>query len=152
MSPKSIPKEELLICIPHLYNNLEDRNADVRKNASEAILGIMIHLGYEAMLKQTEKLKPGSKNVIVAALEKVRPNLPVKALPKKIEKEDKVVKGAKQVPNSKNPTRPKVRITFNYSSIYITHFFKFYRAQFIQNPPQPLQAKRKMRMSIYLPC
>lgn len=69
----------------------------------------MIHLGYDCMLKQTEKLKPGSKNVIVTSLEKVRPNLPVKALPKKIEKEDKVVKSGKQIPNSKNTVRPKVR-------------------------------------------
>lgn len=42
---KTIPKEELIACVPHLYSNLEDRNADVRKNASEAVLGIMIHLG-----------------------------------------------------------------------------------------------------------
>lgn len=57
VSVKSVPKEELFICIPHLYSNLEDRNADVRKNAQEAVLGIMIHLGYESMAKQTEKLK-----------------------------------------------------------------------------------------------
>lgn len=54
---KSVPKEELMICIPHLYSNLEDRNADVRKNAQEAVLGVMMHLSYESMLKQTEKLK-----------------------------------------------------------------------------------------------
>lgn len=54
---KSVPKEELMVCIPHLYSNLEDRNADVRKNAQEAILGFMIHLSYETMVKQTEKLK-----------------------------------------------------------------------------------------------
>lgn len=42
---KAIPKEELVACVPHLYSNLEDRNADVRKNAGEAVLGIMIHLG-----------------------------------------------------------------------------------------------------------
>lgn len=93
-----------------MYTNLEDRNADVRKNAQEAILGVMIHLGYETMVKQTEKLKPGSKAVITAALEKVRPNLPVKALPKKpsAEREDKAVRGTKPVTNSKN-ARQKVR-------------------------------------------
>lgn len=98
------------MCVPYLYSNMEDRNADVRKNAQEAILGIMIHLGYDAMLKQTEKLKPGSKAVITAALEKVRPNLPVKALPKKsvAEKEEKAVRGTKPVTNSKNAVRPKV--------------------------------------------
>lgn len=118
--PKAIPKEELIICIPHLYSNLEDRNADVRKNANEAILGIMTHLGYECMIKHTEKLKPGSKTVIVAALEKVRPNLPVKALPKKLEKEDKVVKGGKQVINTKTTVRPKVRRI--HIRLYLIHF------------------------------
>lgn len=90
---------------------MEDRNADVRKNAQEATLGIMIHLGYDAMLKQTEKLKPVSKNVITATLEKVRPNLPVKALPTRItaEKEDKAIKGgSKASVNQKAGTRPKV--------------------------------------------
>ncbi|XP_072383442.1 protein mini spindles [Diabrotica undecimpunctata] len=112
--PKQIPKEELVVCIPHLYSNLEDRNADVRKNAQEAILGIMIHLGYENMVKQTEKLKPGSKTVIVAALEKVRPNLPVKPLPTKKqapEKEDKVVRGTKPVANAKNAVKSKSATT-----------------------------------------
>lgn len=54
---KSVPREELMICIPHLYSNLEDRNADVRKNAQEAVLGVMMHTSYETMAKQTEKLK-----------------------------------------------------------------------------------------------
>lgn len=46
-----------MVCIQFLYTNLEDRNADVRKNAQEAVLGFMIHLSYETMVKQTEKLK-----------------------------------------------------------------------------------------------
>lgn len=46
-----------MLCIPYLYSNLEDRNADVRKNAQEAVLGVMMHTSYEAMTKQTEKLK-----------------------------------------------------------------------------------------------
>ncbi|KAK9876516.1 hypothetical protein WA026_013890 [Henosepilachna vigintioctopunctata] len=107
---KTIPKEELMICIPHLYSNLEDRNADVRKNAQEAILAFMIHTSYETMVKQTEKLKPGSKNVIMALLEKVRPNLPVKPLPKNPvpEKEvAKTVRGSKPAPNAKNAVKPK---------------------------------------------
>ncbi|XP_048511351.1 protein mini spindles isoform X1 [Athalia rosae] len=80
---KQIPKEELLVCLPHLFNNLEDRNSDVRKNAQEAVLGYMIHLSYETMARSSEKLKPGSKSVVLAALDKSRPNLPVKPLPKK---------------------------------------------------------------------
>lgn len=54
---KQIPKEELHVCLPYLYANLEDRNSDVRKNAQEAVLGFMIHLSYEAMVRNTEKLK-----------------------------------------------------------------------------------------------
>lgn len=62
---KSVPKEELMICIPFLYTNLEDRNVDVRKYAQEAALGFMIHLSYETMVKQTEKLKVNSmKNIL----------------------------------------------------------------------------------------
>lgn len=56
---KQIPKEELLVCLPYLYANLEDRNSDVRKNAQEAVLGFMIHFSYEAMARNTEKLKVG---------------------------------------------------------------------------------------------
>ncbi|KRT82537.1 HEAT domain-containing protein [Oryctes borbonicus] len=107
---KQISKEELLICIPHLYANLEDRNAEVRKNAQEAVLGIMIHLSYESMVKQTEKLKPGSKTVVMAALDKARPNLPLKPLPSKKqapEKDAKAVRGTKPVANSKNAVKSK---------------------------------------------
>lgn len=71
-----------MICIPILYQNLEDRNADIRKNVQEAVLPFMLHLGYEAMAKQTEKLKPGSKTVVMEALEKARPLVPVKPLTK----------------------------------------------------------------------
>ncbi|KAF5301408.1 hypothetical protein FQA39_LY02137 [Lamprigera yunnana] len=106
---KSVPREELMACVPHLYTNLEDRNADVRKNAQEAVLGLMIHLSYETMNKQTEKLKPGSKTVVVAALDKARPNLPEKALPKikSSPVEEKVVRGTKPVASSKNGVKPK---------------------------------------------
>ena len=82
MTPKSIPKEELTSMIPHLYAHICDRNADVRKNANEAVLGIMIHLGFETMVKALDKQKPASKKDIQAALDKARPNLPVKPLPK----------------------------------------------------------------------
>lgn len=36
---------------------LEDRNADVRKGANEAVLPFMIHLGYDGMVKHTSKVK-----------------------------------------------------------------------------------------------
>lgn len=106
---KAVPKEELVACIPYLYANLEDRNADVRKNAQEAVLGFMIHLSYESMNKQTEKLKQGSKAVVVAVLDKVRPNLPEKPLPKLKQSpiQEKAVRGTKPVANSKNAVKPK---------------------------------------------
>uniref|UniRef100_A0A1Y9J0Y2 TOG domain-containing protein n=1 Tax=Anopheles quadriannulatus TaxID=34691 RepID=A0A1Y9J0Y2_ANOQN len=78
---KSIPKDELLSILPHLYTHITDRSADVRKNANEAVLGVMIHLGYDAMVKALDKQKPISKKDIQAALDKARPNLPVKVLP-----------------------------------------------------------------------
>uniref|UniRef100_A0A182SXJ2 TOG domain-containing protein n=1 Tax=Anopheles maculatus TaxID=74869 RepID=A0A182SXJ2_9DIPT len=78
---KSIPKDELLAILPHLYTHITDRSADVRKNANDAILGVMIHMGYDAMVKALDKQKPISKKDIQAALDKARPNLPVKQLP-----------------------------------------------------------------------
>uniref|UniRef100_A0A182YB26 TOG domain-containing protein n=1 Tax=Anopheles stephensi TaxID=30069 RepID=A0A182YB26_ANOST len=45
------------------------------------ILGVMIHMGYDAMVKALDKQKPISKKDIQAALDKARPNLPVKQLP-----------------------------------------------------------------------
>lgn len=36
---------------------LEDRNADVRKGANEAVLPFMIHIGYEGMMKHISKVK-----------------------------------------------------------------------------------------------
>lgn len=82
MPPKSVNKEELIACLSHLYDNICDRNADVRKNANECVLGMMMHLGYDAMMKAVERQKPASKKDIQAALDKARPNLPVKPLPK----------------------------------------------------------------------
>ncbi|XP_034486256.1 protein mini spindles isoform X2 [Drosophila innubila] len=82
LPPKSINKDELTSIVPHLYAHICDRNADVRKNANEAVLGIMIHLGFETMSRALEKQKPASKKDIMAALEKARPNLPIKPLPK----------------------------------------------------------------------
>ncbi|KAL0125152.1 hypothetical protein PUN28_004351 [Cardiocondyla obscurior] len=90
---KQISKEELFVCLPYLYANLEDRNSDVRKNVQEAVLGFMIHLSYEAMVRQTEKLKPGSRTLVIVALDKARPSLPIKPLPKKELSDDNIQKG-----------------------------------------------------------
>lgn len=80
--PKSIPKDELLACLPFLYANILDRSVEVRKNANEAVLACMLHVGYEPMFKALEHQKPASKKTILAALDKARPSLPVKPLPK----------------------------------------------------------------------
>ncbi|XP_032523081.2 protein mini spindles isoform X1 [Danaus plexippus] len=86
--PKSFPREELSQCVPILFACLEDRAADVRRAAADAVFPVMLHLGYEAMHKQMDKLKPGSKTVVQAALDKARPNLPVQPLPAKNKKDE----------------------------------------------------------------
>jgi hypothetical protein len=48
---------DLILCVPHLYSCLEDRNGDVRKKAQDALPSFMMHLGYEKMAKATGKLK-----------------------------------------------------------------------------------------------
>ncbi|KAM3966107.1 LOW QUALITY PROTEIN: msps cytoskeleton-associated protein 5 [Aphomia sociella] len=85
---KSFPREELAVCVTTLYSCLEERAADVRKAAADCVLPFMLHLGYEHMHKQLDKLKPGSKTVVQAALDKARPNLPVQPLPSKGKKEE----------------------------------------------------------------
>ena len=57
MPPKSFPREELTVCLPILYACLEDRAVDVRKVTGDCVLPFMLHLGYEAMHKQLDKLK-----------------------------------------------------------------------------------------------
>ncbi|XP_068623237.1 protein mini spindles [Battus philenor] len=85
---KSFPREELSLCVPLLFACVEDRAADVRKAAADCVLPLMLHLGYEHMHKQLDKLKPGSKTVVLAALDKARPSLPVQPLPSKIKKDE----------------------------------------------------------------
>ncbi|XP_038156575.1 cytoskeleton-associated protein 5 isoform X2 [Cyprinodon tularosa] len=69
---------DLMLCIPQLFVCLEDRNADVRKKAQDALPTFMMHLGYEKMMKATGKLKPASKDQVVAMLEKARAVMPAK--------------------------------------------------------------------------
>ena len=76
MGAKSVAKEELTGCLGVLYSSLEDRSADVRRAAQEAILGFMKHLGFQTMNKATEKLSPVSKNTISPLLDKARGELP----------------------------------------------------------------------------
>ncbi|KFM68160.1 Cytoskeleton-associated protein 5, partial [Stegodyphus mimosarum] len=74
----SLPAADLNLCLPVLYTCLEDRNADVRKKASECILPFMMHVGYESMARATTKLKPASKATVMSQLEKARQSLPEK--------------------------------------------------------------------------
>ncbi|MEJ1278442.1 cytoskeleton associated protein 5 [Cricetulus griseus] len=69
---------DLSLCVPHLYSCLEDRNGDVRKKAQDALPFFMMHLGYEKMAKATGKLKPTSKDQVLAMLEKAKANMPSK--------------------------------------------------------------------------
>merc|ERR550532_381216 len=68
-----------MACLSVLFSALEDRSADVRKAAQEAIIGFMKHLGFPAMAKATEKLSPVTKNTISPLLEKARSELPAPA-------------------------------------------------------------------------
>ncbi|XP_041794841.1 cytoskeleton-associated protein 5 isoform X2 [Chelmon rostratus] len=69
---------DLMLCVPQLYTCLEDRNGDVRKKAQDALPTFMMHLGYDKMIKATGKLKPASKDQVVAMLEKARAVMPAK--------------------------------------------------------------------------
>uniref|UniRef100_A0A665WD42 Cytoskeleton associated protein 5 n=1 Tax=Echeneis naucrates TaxID=173247 RepID=A0A665WD42_ECHNA len=69
---------DLMLCVPQLYACLEDRNGDVRKKAQDALPTFMMHLGYDKMAKATGKLKPASKDQVVALLEKARAIMPAK--------------------------------------------------------------------------
>lgn len=80
--PKSINKEEIHACTQYLFAALEDRSADVRKGANEAVLPFMIHIGYEGMMKHISRVKPSSKNTVMQAMEKAKVNLPAKPQPK----------------------------------------------------------------------
>ncbi|KAM3869850.1 cytoskeleton-associated protein 5 isoform 3-T3 [Diretmus argenteus] len=69
---------DLMQCVPQLYGCLEDRNGDVRKKAQDALPTFMMHLGFDKMTKATGKLKPASKDQVVAMLEKARAVMPEK--------------------------------------------------------------------------
>ncbi|MEQ2169722.1 hypothetical protein GOODEAATRI_028249 [Goodea atripinnis] len=55
-SLRTVPGD-LMLCLPQLFACLEDRNADVRKKAQDALPSFMMHLGYDKMNKATGKLK-----------------------------------------------------------------------------------------------
>ncbi|TNN43790.1 Cytoskeleton-associated protein 5 [Liparis tanakae] len=69
---------DLMLCVPHLYSCLEDRNGDVRKKAQDALPTFMMHLGYDKMDKAAGKLKTASKDQVLGMLEKARALVPAK--------------------------------------------------------------------------
>ncbi|XP_053741131.1 cytoskeleton-associated protein 5 isoform X3 [Synchiropus splendidus] len=80
---RTVPAD-LMLCVPHLFTCLEDRNGDVRKKAQDALPTFMMHLGYEKMNKATGKLKPASKDQVLTMLDKARAVMPaVPAAPAK---------------------------------------------------------------------
>ena len=56
---KTLPPE-LRECALPVLSCVEDRSADVRKKAQEAIVPFMIHLGYNTFVKAAGKLKVGN--------------------------------------------------------------------------------------------
>lgn len=70
-SVKNVPKDELIACLPYLYTNLEDRNADVRKSANEAVYGFMIHLSYQTMFHACEKVKVTNYSILYSLSERL---------------------------------------------------------------------------------
>ena len=56
---KKVPKSDMMESVPLLYACLEDRSADVRKAANQALFSYMLHCGYESMASKTSTVKVG---------------------------------------------------------------------------------------------
>ena len=107
MESKPIAKEELIACLGVLYASLEDRSGDVRKASQDAILGFMKHLGFQSMVKATEKLSAVSKNTVTPLLDKARGELPPPPAKKAAAapvREAKPVSSEREPSESKPPT------------------------------------------------
>ncbi|XP_028404850.1 cytoskeleton-associated protein 5-like isoform X2 [Dendronephthya gigantea] len=94
---KKLPAEVNLI-VPILYSCLESRSADVRKKAQGALPAFMNLIGWDAMVKQTSKLKPASKSTVMGVLEKNRPQATSKSNSAAVQK---------QTSQSSSPEKPK---------------------------------------------
>ncbi|XP_066503384.1 cytoskeleton-associated protein 5-A-like isoform X2 [Hoplias malabaricus] len=95
---------DLQLCVSPLFSCLEDRNADVRKKAQDALPVFMMHLGFEKMNKAAAKLKPASKDQVVSLLEKARASVPAK--PSAPNKTSSAVSNNKTAPAPPAPTKP----------------------------------------------
>lgn len=98
--PKSFPREELTVCVPHLFSNLEDRNADVRKTAQDAVPAFLIHLGHTSIMKAVGKFKPATQSVLTQIIMKA--NVPMMQMADEEPEAGKTVKsgGAKAAGSS----------------------------------------------------
>ncbi|XP_056382427.1 LOW QUALITY PROTEIN: cytoskeleton-associated protein 5 [Hyla sarda] len=94
---RTVPSD-LQLCLPYLYACLEDRNGDVRKKAQEALPMFMMHIGFEKMSKATGKLKPASKDQVLAMLEKAKASMPAKPAPPAGKTSSKQTGGSAQAP------------------------------------------------------
>lgn len=98
-SCSKLPTETQTLVNP-LFICLEDRSAEVRKKAQALIPLLMVHVGYDFMLKVSGKLKPASRQLIKALLEKHRPSVEAVSIPKTSSK----TKSSKEPQESVAPT------------------------------------------------
>jgi cytoskeleton-associated protein 5 len=103
-SSKSTEAQSL---IHPVYICLEDRSAEVRKKAQGVLPVLMAVVGYDAMLKNSGKLKPASKQSVKALLDKHRPALPVESTPSKPKK---VASDVATPPKDEPPKKGNVKV------------------------------------------
>ncbi|KAG1678360.1 Cytoskeleton-associated protein 5 [Nymphon striatum] len=115
-SVKSVPNSELNLLVPMLYTCIEDRSADVRKKAQDAVLPFMTHLGFESMARAAGKLNPSSKTPIIGHLDKAKANLPAKPIKSKSACKAKVIKDDDNDNISPNPPLAQVSLPSKDSS------------------------------------
>ena len=111
---KGLNKDELVACLPTLYASIEDRAAEVRKPAQEAVLPFMKHLGYDAMRKAADKLSAVSKNTVMPILEKARAELPAptaSSKPRPAVTRDDSVETARVKQEEKSASKPEQKST-----------------------------------------
>jgi hypothetical protein len=145
---KTLNKDDLsCVCVPYVFAALEDRTPEVRKAAQSATLALMIHLDYENLSRTAAKLKPASKNIVQALLEKGRPNLPAVPAPAAQATKPKVVaQSSREMPKKDDesggeaaalgkvvrpPSKTKVRILHGLNKISISLLVVLYHFFFI---------------------
>ncbi|EFP78682.1 uncharacterized protein PGTG_04638 [Puccinia graminis f. sp. tritici CRL 75-36-700-3] len=77
--PDAVKGLDLSTFASPIISCLEDRNAEVRKGATALLPTIVISVGIDSVLEETNNLKPASRNNVVPMIESCRPAAPVKA-------------------------------------------------------------------------